>query len=130
MPPQRLLISTGTLVSMTVLVVTKMNETAVILINDVGRTLIQLCYISVVLVRPFLLSVTYKLVSGLEVIALGMGATAVRNSPTSSKYFPLKYSSSLPVPMDAMKPMTPIGRNRRAVSPDERLSTCCAIKTM
>jgi hypothetical protein len=41
-PPAKLLTSTGTLVSTTVLVVTKMNETDEMLIKDVGRTLSQL----------------------------------------------------------------------------------------
>ena len=41
-PPARLLTSTGTLVSTTVLVVTKMKDTDEILIREVGRTLSQL----------------------------------------------------------------------------------------
>lgn len=41
-PPAKLLTSTGTLVSTTVLVVTKMKETDEILMSDVGRTLSQL----------------------------------------------------------------------------------------
>jgi hypothetical protein len=42
MPPARLLTSTGTLVSTTVLVVTKIKDTDEILIREVGRTLSQL----------------------------------------------------------------------------------------
>lgn len=41
-PPQRLLTSTGTLVKMVVLVVTKMRDTAVMLMSDVASVLIQL----------------------------------------------------------------------------------------
>ena len=42
MPPHKLLTLTGTVVRIVVLVVTKMSDTAVILIRDVGRTLTQL----------------------------------------------------------------------------------------
>lgn len=41
-PPHRLFTCTGTVVRMAVLVVTKMRETAVMLIREVGSTLTQL----------------------------------------------------------------------------------------
>lgn len=44
-PPHRLLTSTGTLVKIVVLVVTKMNDTAEMLTSDVPRTLTQLRYV-------------------------------------------------------------------------------------
>jgi hypothetical protein len=42
MPPHRLFTSTGTLVRIVVLVVTKMKDTADILMSDVARVLFQL----------------------------------------------------------------------------------------
>ena len=42
MPPQRLFTLTGTVVRMRVLVVTKIRETAVMLMREEGRTLTQL----------------------------------------------------------------------------------------
>ena len=41
-PPHKLLMCTGTLVKITVVVVTKMRDTEVILMREQGRTLIQL----------------------------------------------------------------------------------------
>jgi len=98
---------------MRVLVVTKIRDTAVILIKDEGRTLTQ---------KSGSWSVAVK--------ALGIGATTVKIRPASNVYFPFTYSRSFPVPIEATNPIAPMGRKRRAVSPALRLSTCWAIRTM
>ena len=122
---------TGTVVRIVVLVVTKMSDTAVILIRDVGRTLTQLSLLAVCKRHGARSGNTYK--SGSEFVAvnaLGTGANTVRTSPAIRVYFPFTYSRAFPVPIEAMNPIAPIGRKRRAVSPADRLSTCCAIRTM
>jgi hypothetical protein len=73
---------------------------------------------------------TYKPDSGLEVKALEIGATTARTSPIMRRCFPFMNSRSFPVPRETIKPIAPIGKKRRAVSPAESLSTSCAIKTI
>lgn len=72
----------------------------------------------------------YKLVSGLVVKALGIGATTARAIPARRRYFPFMYSRAFPVPIETMNPITPMGRKRSAVSPELSLSTSCAVRTM
>ena len=122
---------TGTVVRIRVLVVTKMRETAVILIRDEGRTLTQLEHIISIFEETETRYETYKSGSwSVAVKLLGMGATTVKTRPASRVYFPFMYSSSFPVPIEATNPIAPMGRKRTAVSPAESLSTCCAIRTM
>ena len=128
-PPHRLFTSTGTLVKITVLVVTKMKDTAEMLIREVARVFTQLTFKSVQAVY-IQSGRTYKFSLEVTVRALGIGATAVRISPARRVYFPFIHSSSLPVPKETINPITPMGRKRMAVSPADKLSTCCAIRTI
>ena len=73
---------------------------------------------------------TYKSVLEVTVKDLGMGAHTESPNPAMRRYFPFIYSRAFPVPIENIKPITPIGKKRSAVSPADRLSTCCAMRTI